>query len=286
MKFKTVFIPVLIVCLLLLAVSLYRSASFDDAHAERTLENTLSSTYANTEGLSLAERQQAMVFHQQAQLALLDDAKQILAQSGEFLVLRDRSTPKMIMLPDLSEKERSTIYNRACKDEDEAMQMLERATAFEYEAYPYGSIVYPQSVYGVESSVAVEKELIVYASPLESGLYSGSMQFTNDEIFELSAWVPYLRSSEPDTERFAELLGGAEPVNNLFTREQFQLRQAPEGLGAQYLAVYRVSHPLSDFWAAHWGDFLIGLFLSVCVSAALSLGICSICDRLRKKQPT
>lgn len=284
MKFKTVFFPLLLVCLLLLAVSLSRSAAFDAAHAARTLQNTLDSTCANTEGLSPAARQQALVFHQQAQLALLDDAKQILAQSGEFLILRDGNTTQIAMLAELTESERNTLYAMACKDEVVAQRILQHAAAFEYEAYPYGSIVYPQSMYGIGESVSVTKPLTLYTKPLDDGLLSASLHPNGGEAIETTAWLPYLRAEAPNNDRFAELLSGAKLKDNLFTREQLQLCEAPEGIGARYLAVYQSSHPLGDFLTTYWGDLLIGLFLSAFVSAALSLGICKLIDlRLKKR---
>ncbi len=259
------------ICLVFVTVRQVDIMRDERIHAAQTLHNTLESTWANVAPLPTAARQASAVFHTEATVALLDTKGNILAETAEFLVLRDAKEVQIALLPELSDQQRAHLITAASDDPEVTAERLAHASAIQYDLYPYGDTVYLRSTFfnaREARSVSVPIQLWTQG---EGALLRASLTDNGGTPLETNAWVPYLRSEPADTARLQALLNGAKPKHSFFTREYLERIPAPEDLEAAQVAVYRADHPLADFFQNQGWDLMIGVLFSAVAAAALAL---------------
>lgn len=277
--FRRCFFLFWLLCIVLMGVRLV-TLSHEDAQrrTEQLLQSGLQSA-AHTRQMSVAARQTAATFHTEATVALLDETGTVVAQTQEFLLLRD-TVPRLALLSDLTVEERTWLRTTAAAALSEVD--LSRAAAFVVE-YPYGDVVNTTVESGRAASMPVTTPVSLQLEPTAAADVWQAKLSTDGSAYEL--WLPYLRDGEAENmERLCELARGAQPQTSLFRWEHFQLQPAPEGLGAASLAAYQLSHPLWDTLRGEGWMLLVYPLLATFCSAALALAAERIWRGLQSKE--
>lgn len=271
-------------CLLLLflvgavAVCTVRGLGWNTTQAQlwERIAYDAATSCANTGDYAPETRQLATVFHTEAQLALLDDSGAIIAQTAEYLLLCDGAQPVFARLRGLSDADRDALRETAMVEPE---PLSHDFPAVRYERYPYSSVVSFDDL----SSRVVTKPVTLQPVGDATGDMIAVVPDANGTL-ETRAWLPYLRDEgAPDGTRLAALLAGDTPDRLPWRCESFALTDAPEGSGAARLAIYYRWSPLS-FFPAQAGTLVTLLVIWAVLSAALSLAVCAVVERVRKSR--
>ena len=218
----------------------------------------------------------AVTFHTEALVLALDEQGGVLAQTQEFLLLRDvsnRNTPYLALLPGLTEAQRSALHALAARPDG---------------SYPYGSVVYPDPRSKHPDSQACGQPLrLLLQSTGRDSECDLLLAAPDDDGEEWCDWLPYLRSRAalPDEGRLMELVGGASPTRLLLRYEHFvSFSPAPRSVCAAVLAGYYVTCPLADWLSQSWGSCLLWLGTLALGSAAVALLAAQIAGFRQKKR--
>lgn len=291
--FLRVILVVLVLSATLMGWELVRAAQWQTEQVSERLLDSFAGSSENTSDMSQSAQQIAAVFHTSAQAMLLDAAGEPVMQTQEFLLLRDlNSSPSLAVLNELSETDRAALRSAASKDEAKSRRILALASAFRYESYLYGDVVYPHTMLHAQESQAVSVPIALKLQStatddiVEAELLAAESSELPAGAQQSSMWLPYLREKPVDTTRLLELIDGAEPKQSLLYWEHFQTMSVPESLGASQLAAYTATHPLWDAICASVGDLAIWLVCTLVLAAVLALGLDRLVHRYRKNRKT
>lgn len=256
--------------------SLLRWTAEAPKDVDRRMMDSFECSFENCRDMSPKAQWIAASFHTEYQAVLFDATGKLVAETQEFLLLRDGG-PKIFLLPNLTDSERSLLRKLASKDEAEARRRLALASAIDYEGYIYEDTVYPTTLYNIQSSESVQKPLALTENQvLTTDVLAGHLCMDGDGTLTADRWLPYLRETPVETERLMGLLAGAAPVRNFFKWEHFQTTT----LGTDTLAVYTVTHPLWDVLSSSFGTLAVWFVCTAIGSAVIALGV----DAMLKKR--
>lgn len=285
-RFVLVIVVLFALSAIWMGVRMTNWASAEPDRMEQRLRTSFTSSMNNCSELSTAAQQLTAVFHTSAQAALIDEAGQIISQTQEFLLLRDDGV-RLLLLPDLSDSQRSQLRSLASKDEEQSKERLRLATAFKYEAYPYGDVVYPRVGLhpGPESASVTEMLSYDVAHKLEEDVLEGRLA-DMDAAYSSIQWLPYLREEAIDSSRLEELLAGEAPTRSLLKWELFPSIEVPASVDATTLVVYMEIHPLWDVLSDNVGTLAVWFVCTALVAAVIALGLDCIVRRKKHGKAT
>lgn len=240
----------------------FQAGSLAEQQTARLRQDMLDS-YQECCTLTTAAVRTAVTFHTEALVAALDEQGGVLAQTQEFLLLRDennRGTPYLALLPGLTDAQRSTLRSLATQADG---------------SYPYGSVVYPDPRSKHPDSQTVGQTIFLSLQPTgRDGEWDMLLAAPDDRGEAWQSWLPYLRQNTalPDLARLVELVQGDAPAMSLLRYEHFVSQSpAPRYVQADVLAGYYVTCPLTDWLSLMWRRCLIWLGALALGSAAAAL---------------